>query len=148
MGKFLSSLRFHEVLKALTDCDEGKLHILRVLYEFWKNHPLVGSFRLHIFLSYCMSFVASVEAHVVNVLFQMISVLVDKFIRTQIVDCAAVANWVFSPEMAHDFTRYTSEHTQTHLHVQVRRLQLELIYLHWASAGFMCGRFFIQPSGR
>lgn len=48
----------------------------------------------------------------------MISVLVDKFIRTQIVDCAAVANWVFSPEMAHDFTRYTSE---TRLHVQVRR---------------------------
>lgn len=41
----------------------------------------------------------------------MISVLVDKFIRTQIVDCAAVANWVFSPEMAHDFTRYASEHT-------------------------------------
>lgn len=41
-------LRFHEVLKALTDCDEGKLHILRVLYEFWKNHPEVGSFRLQI----------------------------------------------------------------------------------------------------
>lgn len=26
-------------------------------------------------------------------------------IRTQIVDCAAVANWIFSPDMAHDFTR-------------------------------------------
>jgi len=42
MGTCLFSLRFHEVLKALTDCDEGKLHILRVLYEFWKNHPEVG----------------------------------------------------------------------------------------------------------
>lgn len=42
----------------------------------------------------------------VSVCLQMISVLVDKMIRTQIVDCAAVANWIFSPDMAHDFTRY------------------------------------------
>lgn len=41
-----------------------------------------------------------------NTCVQMISVLVDKMIRTQIVDCAAVANWIFSPDMAHDFTRY------------------------------------------
>lgn len=41
-----------------------------------------------------------------HVCVQMISVLVDKMIRTQIVDCAAVANWIFSPDMAHDFTRY------------------------------------------
>uniref|UniRef100_A0A672QPT2 Nuclear cap-binding protein subunit 1 n=1 Tax=Sinocyclocheilus grahami TaxID=75366 RepID=A0A672QPT2_SINGR len=73
---FSALAKFHEVLKTLTDSDEGKLHILRVLYEFWRNHP------------------------------QMISVLVDKLIRTQIVDCAAVANWIFSPEMAHDFTRF------------------------------------------
>lgn len=42
----------------------------------------------------------------VSVYLQMISVLVDKMIRTQIVDCAAVANWIFSPDMAHDFTKY------------------------------------------
>lgn len=36
---------------------------------------------------------------------QMIAVLVDKMIRIQIVDCAAVANWIFSSELAHDFTR-------------------------------------------
>lgn len=54
MGTCLFSLRFHEVLKALTDCDEGKLHILRVLYEFWKNHPEVGSFRLQILLFYSL----------------------------------------------------------------------------------------------
>ncbi|XP_068451777.1 nuclear cap-binding protein subunit 1 [Clinocottus analis] len=67
--------KFHEILKALTERDEGKLHILKVVYEAWRNHP------------------------------QMIAVLVDKMIRTQIVDCAAVANWLFSQDMAHEFTR-------------------------------------------
>ena len=33
--------RFHEILKVLTDSDEGKLHILRVVYEVWRNHPQV-----------------------------------------------------------------------------------------------------------
>uniref|UniRef100_A0A8C5RIB5 MIF4G domain-containing protein n=1 Tax=Laticauda laticaudata TaxID=8630 RepID=A0A8C5RIB5_LATLA len=68
--------KFREILKTLAESDEGKLHILRVMYEVWKNHP------------------------------QMIAVLVDKMIRTQIVDCAAVANWIFSPELSHDFTRF------------------------------------------
>uniref|UniRef100_A0A7N6F6L6 MIF4G domain-containing protein n=1 Tax=Anabas testudineus TaxID=64144 RepID=A0A7N6F6L6_ANATE len=67
--------KFHEILKTLTDSDEGKLHILKVIYEVWRNHP------------------------------QMIAVLVDKMVRTQIVDCAAVANWLFSQDMAHEFTR-------------------------------------------
>uniref|UniRef100_A0A8C6KSH0 Nuclear cap binding protein subunit 1 n=1 Tax=Nothobranchius furzeri TaxID=105023 RepID=A0A8C6KSH0_NOTFU len=67
--------KFHEILKTLTDSDDGKLHILKVVYEVWRNHP------------------------------QMIAVLVDKMIRTQIVDCAAVANWLFSQDMAHEFTR-------------------------------------------
>uniref|UniRef100_A0AAQ5Z503 MIF4G domain-containing protein n=1 Tax=Amphiprion ocellaris TaxID=80972 RepID=A0AAQ5Z503_AMPOC len=67
--------KFHEILKTLTDSDEGKLHILKVVYEVWRNHP------------------------------QMIAVLVDKMIRTQVVDCAAVANWLFSQDMAHEFTR-------------------------------------------
>ncbi|XP_070598321.1 nuclear cap-binding protein subunit 1-like isoform X1 [Erythrolamprus reginae] len=68
--------KFREILKTLAESDEGKLHVLRVMYEVWKNHP------------------------------QMIAVLVDKMIRTQIVDCAAVANWIFSPELSHDFTRF------------------------------------------
>lgn len=36
----------------------------------------------------------------------MIAVLVDKMIRTQIVDCAAVANFIFSPQLSQDFTRW------------------------------------------
>uniref|UniRef100_A0A3P9L725 Nuclear cap binding protein subunit 1 n=1 Tax=Oryzias latipes TaxID=8090 RepID=A0A3P9L725_ORYLA len=70
-----SSDGFHEILKTLTESDEGKLHILKVVYDVWRNHP------------------------------QMIAVLVDKMVRTQIVDCAAVANWLFSQDMAHEFTR-------------------------------------------
>ncbi|XP_062405532.1 nuclear cap-binding protein subunit 1 [Sardina pilchardus] len=73
---FSALAKFHEVLKAISDSDEGKLHILKVVYQVWKAHP------------------------------QMIAVLVDKMVRTQIVDCAAVANWVFSQDMAHDFTRF------------------------------------------
>ncbi len=28
-------------MKNLTDSDEGKLHILKVVYEVWRNHPQV-----------------------------------------------------------------------------------------------------------
>lgn len=44
--------------------------------------------------------------HVNSADWQMIAVLVDKLIRTQVVDCAAVANWLFSQDMAHEFTRW------------------------------------------
>ncbi|KAF6327722.1 nuclear cap-binding protein subunit 1 isoform X1 [Rhinolophus sinicus] len=72
---FSALAKFHEVFKTLAESDEGKLHVLRVMFEVWRNHP------------------------------QMIAVLVDKMIRTQIVNCAAVANWIFSSELSHDFTR-------------------------------------------
>ncbi|KAG7237977.1 hypothetical protein INR49_031493 [Caranx melampygus] len=78
---FSALAKFHEILKTLAETDEGKLHILKVVYEVWRNHPQVKT-RTHI-----------------------IAVLVDKMIRTQIVDCAAVANWLFSQDMAHEFTR-------------------------------------------
>lgn len=34
--------RFHEILKTLTESDEGKLHILKVVYDVWRNHPQVN----------------------------------------------------------------------------------------------------------
>jgi nuclear cap-binding protein subunit 1 len=35
----------------------------------------------------------------------MMVVLVDKLLKTQIVECAAVANWIFSKDMMGDFTK-------------------------------------------
>uniref|UniRef100_A0A4W5P6L3 Nuclear cap binding protein subunit 1 n=1 Tax=Hucho hucho TaxID=62062 RepID=A0A4W5P6L3_9TELE len=95
---FSALAKFHEILKALTDCDEGKLHILRVVYEVWKNHP------------------------------QMVSVLVDKLIRTQIVDCAAVANWwALIPLRAHTFYVWEILHsTIRKMNKHVQKIQKEL----------------------
>lgn len=67
--------KFHKLLKWAASGENGKIDALRVLHVVWHNHP------------------------------QMIIVLVDKMVRTQIVDCAAVAKWLFSPDMASDFTR-------------------------------------------
>ncbi|XP_043371307.1 nuclear cap-binding protein subunit 1 isoform X5 [Dermochelys coriacea] len=91
---FSALAKFHEVFKTLAESDEGKLHVLRVVYEVWKNHP------------------------------QMIAVLVDKMIRTQIVDCAAVANWIFSPELAHDFTRF---YIWEILHSTIRKMNKHVV---------------------
>ncbi|XP_053284070.1 nuclear cap-binding protein subunit 1 isoform X2 [Pleuronectes platessa] len=97
---FSALAKFHEILKALTESDEGKLHMLKVVYEAWRNHP------------------------------QMIAVLVDKMIRTQIVDCAAVANWLFSQDMAHEFTRLfiweILHSTIRKMNKHVQKIQVEL----------------------
>uniref|UniRef100_S4RLP3 Nuclear cap binding protein subunit 1 n=1 Tax=Petromyzon marinus TaxID=7757 RepID=S4RLP3_PETMA len=91
---------FHEIFKLLADTDEGKVHILKSMYDVWRNHP------------------------------QMMSVLVDKMIRMRIVDCAAVANWVFSADMAQEFTRlYVWEiihSTVRKMNKHVQKVQREL----------------------
>lgn len=40
------------------------------------------------------------------ILLQMMVVLVDKLLKTQIVEPSAVANWLFSSEMQPEFTKY------------------------------------------
>lgn len=64
-----------QLIKWASDSDAGKIDVLRILHTVWRSHP------------------------------QMMIVLVDKMIRTQIISCATVAKWVFSPYMAKDFTR-------------------------------------------
>lgn len=38
--------------------------------------------------------------------YQMMVVLTDKFLKTGIIECSAIANWIFSKEMASEFTKY------------------------------------------
>ena len=50
---------------------------------------------------------------------QMMVVLVDKMLKTQIVECAAVANWLFSREMVNEFTKAYSWEI---LHLTIRKM--------------------------
>ena len=61
--------------KALNETEEAQLTTLRSIFELWKTHQ------------------------------QQMVVLVDKLLKTQIVECAAVANWLFSREMSSEFTK-------------------------------------------
>ncbi|XP_077870446.1 nuclear cap-binding protein subunit 1 [Saccoglossus kowalevskii] len=72
---FSALAKFHPVFKALADGEESQMYMLGKVYEIWQNHH------------------------------QMMGVLIDKMLRTQIVDCASVANFLFSKDMENDFTR-------------------------------------------
>jgi len=50
---------------------------------------------------------------------QMMCVLVDKMLRTQIVECSAVANWIFSREMQGEFTKL---YIWEMLHLTIRKM--------------------------
>ncbi|KAK3584715.1 hypothetical protein CHS0354_036492 [Potamilus streckersoni] len=73
---FAAIAKFHFVLKMLSDSEEAQIHLLRTLFEVWKTHE------------------------------QMMVVLIDKLLKTQIVDCSAVASWLFSNEMSTEFTKF------------------------------------------
>ena len=49
----------------------------------------------------------------------MMVVLVDKLLKTQIVECSAVANWIFSKEMVSEFTKLYAWEL---LHLTIRRV--------------------------
>ena len=78
----------HQFLfQILSETEEAQVIVLRSLFELWKTHQ------------------------------QMMVVLVDKLLKTQIVECSAVANWIFSKEMVSEFTKgYTWEM----LHLTIR----------------------------
>jgi len=72
---FAAIAKFHPVFKALADTEEAQLCVLRGLWELWREHQ------------------------------QMLVVLTDKLLKTGVVECAAVANWVFSKEMVPEFSK-------------------------------------------
>ena len=59
----------------VADNEELQQVVLKSIYELWSSHH------------------------------QMIVILIDKLLRTQIVKCSAVANWIFSNEMRDEFTK-------------------------------------------
>lgn len=63
------------VLQTLAESEEAQICILRNMFELWQNHQ------------------------------QMMVVLIDKMLKTQIIECSAVANWIFSKEMTGEFTK-------------------------------------------
>ncbi|CAH1796073.1 unnamed protein product [Owenia fusiformis] len=73
---FAALSKFHYVFKVLAENEEAQMCILKNMYQLWNTHT------------------------------QMMVVLVDKMLKTQIVECSAVANWLFSTEMQHDFTNF------------------------------------------
>ena len=66
------------MFQTLAESEEAQICVLRNLFSLWQNHQ------------------------------QMICVLIDKMLKLQIVECSAVANWIFSREMQTEFTKYVS----------------------------------------
>lgn len=57
---------------------------------------------------------------------QMMIVLVDKMLKTQIVECSAVANWIFSKEMTGEFTKM---YLWEILHLTIKKMNRHVIKL-------------------
>lgn len=62
-------------LQLILDGEEAQLHVLKAAFFVWRYD------------------------------IQMLSVAIDMLLKYQIVECAAVANWVFMKEMKGEFTR-------------------------------------------
>ena len=72
---FAAIAKFHPTMKVLNDTEEAQLTTLKSIFDLWSAHQ------------------------------QMMVMLVDKLLKTQIVECAAVGNWLFSREMVSEFTK-------------------------------------------
>lgn len=57
---------------------------------------------------------------------QMMVVLIDKMLKTQIVECSAVANWIFSKEMVGEFTKL---YLWEILHLTIKKMNKHVIKL-------------------
>ena len=57
---------------------------------------------------------------------QMLCVVIDKLLKTQIVECSAVATWIFSKEMTNDFTKM---YLWEVLHLTIKKMNKHVIKL-------------------
>merc|ERR1712043_84780 len=87
---FAAIAKFHPTLKTINEgSEEAQGVTLRSIFELWRTHH------------------------------QMMVMLVDKMLKTQIVECAAVANWLFSRDMV---TEFTKGYTWEMLHLTIRKM--------------------------
>lgn len=86
---FAAIAKYHSVFKSLASTEEAQMCILKSIFELWHNHQ------------------------------QMICVLVDKLLKIEIVECCAVANWIFSKDMAPEFNKF---YIWTILHSTIRKM--------------------------
>lgn len=82
--------------QTIADSEEAQICLLHNLYELWSNHQ------------------------------QMLCVLVDKLLKTQVVECSAVATWIFSKEMNNDFTKM---YLWEILHLTIKKMNKHVIKL-------------------
>ncbi|GIY34059.1 nuclear cap-binding protein subunit 1 [Caerostris darwini] len=73
---FAAVAKYHTVFKVLSTSEEAQICILRSMFELWHCNQ------------------------------QMMVGLVTKFLKAKVVECSAVANWLFSKEMATEFPKF------------------------------------------
>ena len=96
---FSALAKYHMIFKMLVDSEKSQLVVLHSLHDVWKNHR------------------------------QMVVVLVDKMLKTQIVECSTIAKWVFSEQMRNNFTCFyvweIMHSSINRMNKQVEKLRLE-----------------------
>ncbi|CAG7717877.1 unnamed protein product [Allacma fusca] len=81
--------KYQPIFKLILDSEEAQLHVLKAAYHVWKLDT------------------------------QMMAVAVDMLLKYQVVECAAVANWVFMKEMKSEFTKI---YLWEILHLTIRKM--------------------------
>lgn len=96
---FAALAKYHMIFKMLVESEQSQIAVLKALHEVWRNHQ------------------------------QMMVVMVDKMLKTQIVECSSVANWIFCDMMKPDLTCFyvweILHATVNRMSKQVDKLQLE-----------------------
>lgn len=82
--------------QTIADSEDAQICLLHNVYELWSTHQ------------------------------QMMCVLIDKLLKTQIVECSAVATWIFSKEMTKDFTKM---YLWEILHLTIKKMNKHVIKL-------------------